>query len=70
MYNDQASQELKTMSKTPLENDIFCCKNNTFINHMMTKHIFEHLMLYFDVIFISEGNTLLLLTMHIFRIIC
>ena len=40
MHNDQASQELKTMSKAPLENDLFCSKNNTFHNHMMTNHIF------------------------------
>ena len=61
LHNDQDSQELKTMSKTPLENDIFCSKNNTFHNQMMTNPIFEHLELYFDVIFLYEGNTFILL---------
>ena len=35
---------------------------------MMTNHIFEHLELHFDVMFIYEGNTLLLPIMHIFQI--
>ena len=39
MHNNQASQELQSMSKTSLENDIFYSKNITFHNNMMTNHI-------------------------------
>ena len=40
MDSNKASQELRSMSKTSLENDIFYSKNITFRNHMMTYHIF------------------------------
>lgn len=66
IHNNQALQELQSMSKPPLENDILCSKDNTFRNHMMTNHIFEHLELYLDVIFIYVDNTFILPIMHIF----
>ena len=40
MPSNQTSQELKTMCKTHLKIDIFCSKNITFPNGMMTNHIF------------------------------
>ena len=40
MYNNQASQEMQSMFKASLENDIFHSNNITFHNHIMTSHIF------------------------------
>ena len=70
MHNNQASQELKTMCKTPLKMTFFSSKNNTLHNHMMTNHIFEHQNVYFDVMFLYVNYTFLSPIMHIFRIIC
>ena len=39
IHSNQASQELKTMCKTPLKMT-FCSKNITFHNHMITNQIF------------------------------
>ena len=44
MYNNQASQELQSMSKTSLENDFLYSKNITFHNHMMTNHISTYML--------------------------
>ena len=41
MHSNQTSQDLRSMSKISLENDIFHSKNITFHNHMMTFHIFS-----------------------------
>ena len=68
MHSNQASQELKTMCKTHLKNDIFCSKNTTFPNRMMTNHIFAHPNVYFDVMFLYVDNTFLSPIMHIFNI--
>ena len=51
MHNNQASEELQCMSKSPLENDNVCSKNYTFHDHTMTIHIYQYLYLYFDVSF-------------------
>ena len=47
------------MCKTHLKNDTFCSKSITFPNHMMNNHIFEHLNVYFDVMFLYMNNTFL-----------
>ena len=57
------------MCKTHLKNDIFCSKNITFPNHLMTNHIIEHPNVYIGVMFLYVDNTLLSPIMHIFQYI-
>ena len=57
------------MSKTNLENDTICHKNIAFDNNKMSNHMFEHLYIYTNVIFLYFVNKLILPHAY-FSIIC